>query len=71
MVTQTQHNLIWLLKSCGLDKDETVAIVTLCKTDEIREQLIQNIITLYEEKGEIPEQDIQKLLLMLTGSRKS
>ena len=70
MITQTQHNLIRLLKSFGLDKETTVAIVGLAETDENREKMIQMIITLYREKGEVTEQDIQKIGLMLTGDRK-
>ena len=70
MVTQTQHDLIRLLKSFGLDKETTVAIVGLAKTDENRAKMIQMIIELYRETGEVTEQDIQKIGLMLTGDRK-
>ena len=34
MVTKTESNLIRLLKSFGLDKETTVAVSILCKTDE-------------------------------------
>ncbi len=70
MITQTEKNLIRLLKSFGLDKETTVGLSILAKTDENREKMIQMIITLYREKGEVTEQDIQKIGLMLTGSRK-
>ena len=70
MVTKVQHNLIRLLKSCGLDKETTVAVVALCKTDENREKMIQAIIDRYYQKGEVTEQDIQKIGVMLTGHRK-
>ena len=70
MVTQVQHDLIRLLKSFGLDMETTVGIVALAKTDENRAKMIRMIITLYWEKGEVTEQDIQKIGLMLTGSRK-
>lgn len=71
MISQTEKDLIQLLKSFGLDKDTTVAAVTLAKTDENRERMIQMIIALYQETGEVTEQDIQKIGLMLTGSRKA
>ena len=71
MISQTEKNLIRLLKSFGLDKETTVATITLAKTDENREKMIQMIITLYREKGEVTEQDIQKIGLMLTGNRKN
>ena len=70
MISQTEKNLIRLLKSFGLDKETTVATVTLAKTDENREKMIQMIIMLYREKGEVTGQDIQKIGLMLTGDRK-
>ena len=34
MVSKTESNLIRLLKSCGMDKETTVAVSILCKTDE-------------------------------------
>lgn len=70
MITQTEKDLIQLLKSFGLDMETTVNITILAKTDENRAKMIQMIITLYREKGEVTEQDIQKIGLMLTGSRK-
>ena len=70
MISQTEKNLIRLLKSFGLDKETTVSISILAKTDENREKMIQLIIELYRERGEVTEQDIQKIGLMLTGSRK-
>ncbi len=70
MLTVTQKNLIRLLKSFGLDQETTVSVVVLAKTDENREKMIQMIIALYREKGEVTEQDIQKIGLLLTGKRK-
>lgn len=70
MVTQIQHNLIGLLKNLGLYKETTVAIVALCKTDENRQRMIEEIINRYDEKGEVTEQDIQKIGLALTGDLK-
>ena len=70
MLTETQKYLIRLLKSLGIDQETTINIVILAKTDEIREKMMQMIATLYKEKGEVTEQDIQKIGLMLTGSRK-
>lgn len=70
MLTETDKNLIDLLKSLGLDKETTVAISVLAKTDEIREQLIQEIIYRYDQKGEVTEQDIQKMAMMLTCEKK-
>ena len=70
MLTQTEKDLITLLKSFGLDKDTTVAISVLSKTDEIRQKLINAIIARYDEKGEVAEQDIQKMLVMLTCKKK-
>ena len=70
MISQTEKNLIRLLKSFGLDKGTTTATVTLAKTDENREKMIDMIIDLYLEKGEVSEQDIQKIGMMLTGDRK-
>ena len=71
MITKTESNLIRLLKSCGLDKETTVAVSILCKTDENREKMIQAIIDRYDQKGEVTEQDIQKIGLYLTGQRKT
>ena len=71
MLSQVEKDLIRLLKSLGLDKETTVATVILAKTDENRERMIQMIITLYQDKGEVTDQDIQKIGMMLTGSRKS
>ena len=70
MITKTESNLIRLLKSCGLDKETTVAVSILCKTDENREKMIQAIIDRYDQKGEVTEQDIQKIGVMLTGQKK-
>ena len=70
MVTQIQSDLIGLLKSLGLNRETTVSIVALAKTDENRAKMIQMIVTLYMEKGEVTEQDVQKIGLMLTGIRK-
>ena len=70
MVTKVQHDLIRLLKSFGLDMETTVSLVAIAKTDEYREKMIQMIIALYQEKGEVTEQDIQKIALMLTLSRR-
>lgn len=71
MVTQVQSNLIELLKSLGLDRETTVAIVTLCETDENRAKMINSIIEIYDQKGTVTEQEIQMIGLMLTGERKS
>ena len=70
MITEIQSDLIGMLKSLGIDKETTIAIMTLTETDKIRLRLMQLMVQLYEEKGEVEEQDVQKLLLMLTGSRK-
>lgn len=70
MLTEIQSDLIGLLKSLGIDKETTLNIVVLAKTDEIREKLIQKIVELYMEKGEATEQDVQKILFMLTVKRK-
>ena len=71
MLTQTEKDLIRLLKSLGLDMETTVNVSILAKTDENRAKMIQMIISLYYEKGEVSEQDVQKIGLMLTGNRKS
>ena len=65
MVTQTEKNLIKLLKCFGLDKETTVSVSVLARTDEIREQLIQETIARYFDKGAVTDQDVLKLLLML------
>ena len=70
MISQTEKDLIRLLKNLGLDKETTVGISILAKTDENRETMIQTIIDLYQEKGEVTEQDIHKIGLILTGDRK-
>ena len=70
MITETQSNLIYLLKACGLDKETTVSITCLCETDEKRQMLIDAIIYRYDQKGEVTEQDIQKMCLMINGSLK-
>ena len=70
MITQTQKDLIKLLKACGLDREAVVGIVALAKTDEKRDQLIQAIIDHYDETGAVTEEDILKLLLVIVGKRK-
>lgn len=71
MLTQAEKDLIRLLKSCDLDKETTVAISVLCKTDENHRALINMIIARYDQTGKVPtEQEIQKMLLMLIGERK-
>ena len=70
MLTEIQSDLIGMLKSLGIDRETTVAIGALTKTDENRLRLMQMMAQLYEEKGEVKEQDIQKMVLMITGSRK-
>ncbi len=71
MVTETQKDLIMLLKSCGLNEDTTVSVVGLCKTDENRDKLIEAIIDRYDQKGNVTEQDILKMVVMLVGQLKS
>ena len=71
MVTQVQHDLIRLLKSMEIDMETTVSIVALCRTDENRRKMIQEIIYRYDQKGTVTEQDIQKIGLYLTGTRKT
>jgi len=71
MLTQAEKDLIRLLKSCDLDKETTVGMSTLCKTDEKRRALIDMIIARYDQTGKVPtEQEIQIMHLMLTGERK-
>lgn len=70
MLSQTEKDLIRLLKACGLDVETTVGISGLCETDEKRSTLIEEIIYHYDRKGEITEQDIQKLCLMINGELK-
>lgn len=70
MVTKVQSDLIELLKACGLSKEDTVAELVLLKTDENRQRMIDEIIHRYDEKGEVTEQDIQKIGLALTGDLK-
>ena len=69
-MTETRRDLIILLKECGIDRETTVAIVNLCKTDENRGKMIQMIIRRYEQKGKVTEQDIQMMGLYLTGELK-
>ena len=71
MVTQIQSDLIMLLKSFGLDKETTTSIVVLCRTDENCQKMIDEIIYRYDQKGTVTEQDIQKIGLYLTGTRKT
>ena len=71
MITKTDRDLIRLLKACGLDRETTVAISILCKTDENRQKMIDLIIEQYDRTGEVTEQYIQKVGLYLTGDRKS
>ena len=70
MMTEIRRDLIRILKHCGLDKNTTIAITILCKTDENRLRLMEAIATRYEQKGTVTEEDIQKMLLMITGQRK-
>ena len=70
MLTQTEKDLIRLLKALGLDRETTVAISVLCKTDQKRQTLIDEIIYRYDQKGEVTEQEIQKMCLMLNGELK-
>ena len=71
MISQIESDLIRLLKACGLDRETTVSVVGLAKTDENRQKMIDMIIARYDQKGEVTEQDIQKIGLILTGERKS
>ena len=70
MITEIQSDLIGMLKSMGINKESTLAIMSLTETDENRLRLLQAIAQLYKEKGEVTEQDILKMILMLIGSRK-
>lgn len=70
MISQTEKDLIMLLKACGLDKETTVATTILCKTDENRQRMIEAIIAQYDRKGTVSEQDIHKIGIMLTGDLK-
>ena len=70
MVTKVQSDLIEMLKACGLSKEDTAAELVLLKTDENRQRMIDEIIHRYDEKGEVTEQDIQKIGLALTGDLK-
>lgn len=71
MITKIESDLIGLLKSLGIDRETTVNITILAKTDENRKKMMQMIVELYDEKGEVTEQDVQKIGLMLTGIRKT
>lgn len=70
MLTQVDKKLITLLKAFGLDKDTTVAISVLCRTDENRQKMIDEIIRIYDKNGTVTEQEIQMIGLRLTGTRK-
>ena len=70
MISEIECYLIGILKDLGLDRDTTVAISILCKTDENRQLMIEAIMDRYEEKGEVTEEDIQKIGLILTGTLK-
>ena len=70
MITETESNLIGLLKSFGLDKETTIAASILCKTDEKRQALIDAIIDRYYQKGMVTEQEIQIMAMMLTCEKK-
>ena len=70
MISEIESDLIGMLKSLGLDKDTTVSIVTLARTDENRLKLLQMMSDRYLERGEVTEQDVGKMLLLLTGKRK-
>ena len=70
MITEIQSDLIGMLKSMGINKESILAIMSLTETDENRLRLLQAIAQLYKEKGEVTEQDILKMILMITGNRK-
>lgn len=71
MITEIQGDLIDFLKSIGLDKGATLAIDDLAETDENRLKLMRMMADRYTEKGEVTEDDIGKMLLLLVGERKS
>lgn len=71
MLTQVEKNLIRLLKSVGLDRETTVNISILARTDENRMKMINAILDRYQEKGKVTEQEIQRIGLMITSERKN
>ncbi len=70
MISEIESDLIMLLKSFGIDKESTVATVTLAKTDENRQKMIDWIIERYDQKGKVTDEDVGKMLLFLIGERK-
>ena len=71
MISQTEHRLIALLKGCGLDRESTVATVALCETDKNMQTMIDWILEYHETRGQVTDEVVGKMLLYLTGERKS
>lgn len=71
MVTQAEKDLIRLLKSLGFNMEDTIAVGTLAKTDEVIAELIRWIVEVYREKGEVTKEEIAKMLLVLKGDKKN
>lgn len=70
-MTEIRSDLIGMLKSLGVDREQTVMTVALCGTDENRLTLMKMMAQRYQEKGTVTEEDIGKMLLYLVGERKS
>ena len=71
MLTEMETFLIRLLKSLGFDKDTTLAIDSLCETDENRKIMFEELVKLYREKGSVTQHDTGMILLRLIGDRKT
>ena len=71
MITEIQGDLIDFLKSIGLSKNDTLMVDDLAGTDEIRLKLLQMMADRYIERGKVTEEEVDKMLLILIGSKKN
>ena len=65
-LSETEKDLIHILKALEIDEETTVGVTTLLRTDENREMMLDFIIARYKAKKEITDDLVIKALLKIT-----
>lgn len=65
-LSETEKDLIVILKGLGKDEEFTIAITDLLETEENQSMMIAFLINRYRAKGKVTNEEIAKVLMKIT-----
>ena len=71
MLTPTEEILVADMKYLKIPTDTIIAVLDMLKTEEQQQIMINSIKRRYNEKGTVTEEEILKMIIMITCQKKN